>query len=485
MKKILYILLAFLAVSCSKQKLADMNESAKLPTSAQGNTLFSNAEKSLSDQDVSLNVNVNDFDLWSQYLTETTYVDEANYDIFNRAVPDRAWRTYYHLLLDLNRASSLISEETTSAGAGTGAYDVFMAEQTNKLNIIEVLSCYAWDQLETTFGDIPYTNALDIENVLPSYDDALTIHKDLIARVKTAIAALDDSNGSFGTQDLLYNGDVSMWKAFANGLLVKMAIEISDVSSENALVKSTILAAKANTFASSADDVLFRYLTTTPYTNPLYVDLVLSGRSDFVAANTIIDAMTTLNDPRTALYFDQNKTPYIGGAYGHSSAFSKYTHINPSISNSPIFPHPLMTYSEVQFYLAEAAARNITSDDAATLYNNAVTASIVEWGGSTADATTYLAQPSVAYDAASWKDKIGTQAWLSFYLRGYTAFTEWRRLDAPTMNVPPSPASGVDTNPFRYPYPSNEQTLNGANYTAAAPAIGGDYMKTKLYWDKN
>ena len=468
------------AVSCSKQTLADLNKDVKNPTNVPGNTLFSNAEKNLSDQDVSLNVNVNDFDLWSQYLTETTYTDESNYNIFTRSVPDRAWRTYYRdILEDMGRSDSLIKMEPI-------VYPTDQAVKKNRLAIIDILSCYVWDQMETTWGNIPYSQALNINNVLPAYDDALTIHKALIARVTTDVAALDPTNGSFGTADLIYGGDVSKWQEFGNGLLVKMAIEIANVSSQSSLVQQTINNAMAGTFASSADDAIFNYLTATPNTNPLYVDLVLSGRSDYVAANTIINAMTSLNDPRISMYFDQNLGPntYLGGTYGNSSAFPNYTHINPAISNTPSFPHPLMTYSEIQFYLAEAAARGIITDAAATHFNNAVTASIVSWGGTPAQADTYLAQPSVAYNAANWRSSIGTQAWISFYLRGYLGWTEWRRLGAPAMNEPPSPASGVVTFPYRYPYPSGEQTLNPANYTAAAQAIGGDLMSTKLYWEK-
>ena len=487
MKKILFILLAFLAVSCSKQKLADMNKDLKNPPNVPGNTLFSNAEKNLSDQDVSLNVNVNDFDLWSQYLTETTYTDEANFDIFNRSVPDYAWRTYYRdILFNLKRSDSLIRLETTNYKVGSDSYKKFIAAQNNRLYIIDILSCYAWDQMETTWGNIPYSEALNINNVVPVYDDALSIHKDLIKRVTADIAALDMNNGSFGEADLIYGGDVSLWNEFANGLLVKMAIEIADVSSENTLVTSTIMGAMNGAISSASDNAMFVYKGGAPNNNPLNQDIILSGRSDYVAANTIIDVMTGLNDPRLPLYWNQNlgENTYLGGNYGESSKFSSFTHVNDAISRNGAFPHPLMTYSEIQFYLAEAAARGIISGDAAAFYNNAVTASIVFWGGNADSAAAYLTKPAVAYDQANWKERIGTQAWISFYLRGYTAFTEWRRLDFPVMNEPPSPASGVVTFPFRYPYPNNEQTLNGANYTAAAAAIGGDVMNTKLYWDK-
>ncbi len=483
MKKILIILLAFLAVSCSKQKLADLNKDVKHPADVPGNTLFSNAEKNLSDQDVQINVNDNDFDLWSQYLTETTYTDESNYNIFNRNVPQNAWLIYYRDILEnLKRSDSLIRKE-----APVTTEDI--AAQKNRLTIIDIVSCFAWDQMEMVWGNIPYTDALNIDNVLPKYDDALTIHKDLITRVTKDIAALDVSNGSFGSADLIYSGDVSMWNAFAHGLLIKLGIQIAAVSSEQALVTSTIKAGMNGAISSADQNAVFQYLSGLPNENPLNDNIILSGRSDYVAANTIIDKMTSLNDPRISKYFDQNLGPntYLGGNYGHSSAFPNFSHVNSNISTVGSFPHSLMTYSEIQFYLAEAAARPgiSISGDAATYYDNAVTASIIKWGGSAAQAAAYLAQPSVAYNTANWKEMIGTQAWISFYLRGQLGWTEWRRLDAPAMNEPPSPYTGVATFPFRYPYPSNEQTLNHNNYSAAAKAIGGDSMNTKLYWDVN
>ena len=478
MKKILIILLASLAIaSCSKQKLADMNKDVKHPTDVPGQTLFSNAEKNLSDQIASVNVNRNDFKLWAQYWTETTYTDESNYNIFNRNVPQNAWSTWYRsVLMNLKRADSLIGLEKPIAAADVAA-------QKNSRVIIDILSVYAWDRMVTMWGNIPYTQALNIDDVTPVYDDALTIHKDLIKRINADIAALDVNNGSFGSADIIYNGNTAAWKKFANGLLIKMAIQIANVSSESALVKTSITNGMAGTLASAADNAIFVYLSGTPNTNPLYVDLTLSGRLDFVAANTIVDKMTSLNDPRLPFYFDQNlgANTYSGGQYGHSSAYANFSHISDAISKDPTFGNPIMTYSEIQFYLAEAAARGIITGNAADYYNAAVTASIEYWGGTAADAVAYLAQPSVAYDQATWQEKIGTQAWISFYVRGYEGWTEWRRLGQPAMNMPPTPSQGGF--PMRFTYPSNEQTLNGANYTKAASAIGGDKLTTKLYWE--
>jgi hypothetical protein len=96
-----------------------------------------------------------------------------------------------------------------------------------------------------------------------------------------------------------------------------------------------------------------------------------------------------------------------------------------------------------------------------------------------------MAQPSVVYSTAAgnWKQKIGNQAWLAYYLRGFTAWNSWRRLDYPRLQPVPVPLQGITKVPVRLLYPVSEQTLNGANYEAAAAKIGGDSAMTRLFWD--
>ncbi len=164
----------------------------------------------------------------------------------------------------------------------------------------------------------------------------------------------------------------------------------------------------------------------------------------------------------------------------------------------PAAPSVLLDYSEVCFLLAEAVERGFISGSAETYYDKAVTASIEYWGGTATDAATYLAQPDVAYTTAPggigtgtigstgvstatdhWKQAIGMQKYLALYIRGLDAWTEIRRLHYPAMATPTTPKSPF---PWRYTYPSNEQTANGDAYKAAAAAIGGDAVTTKLFW---
>lgn len=476
MKKyiILMVLTAFIA-ACT-DKFEEYNTDQKNPSRVPGEALFSNAQKQLVDQISSTNVNLNIFKLFAQYWTETTYTDESNYDIVNRTIPDLTFRTYYRgILTDFKTADSLIMAQVTVT-------DAEAKQKQNKHAIIELLTVYSYQQLVDIFGDIPYTEALNINNIAPAYDDAFTIYKDLFARVDAALTQLDPAFESFGESDLIYDGDVAQWIKFANSLKIKLGITISDF--DPALAKTAIESAWAGAFTSSADNALFQYLSSTPNNNPLNDELVLSGRDDFVPANTIVDIMNSLNDPRRPYYFTMINDSFSGGIYGESNPFSQYSHIAPAIQD-PTFPGILMTYDEVLFYLAEAAGRGFSvGDTPESYYNKAITESILLWGGTEAEAAAYLANPAVAYATAAgdWRQKIGTQAWIAFYTRGLEGYTEWRRLDYPVLNIAPA-ITEYNEIPKRFTYPVNEQTLNAANYAKAAQNVGGDELTTKLFWD--
>ena len=489
MKKIFLILITSLfIVSCDN--LDGLNTNVKDPSDVPGEALFTSAQKALVDQMVNTNVNDNIFRLINQHWTEVTYTDESNYDLITRTIPEQHWQYLYKdVLKDLDQASINIESVPVLPTDNP-------AVKQNKLAIIEVLNVYTYSVLVETFGDVPYSEALDINIKKPKYDDGLTIYKDLISRLNVAISNLDNSAGSFiatdpsKSNDRMYFGDVSKWEKFANTLKLKMGLVISDIPSENALATATVSSAAPLVFASNADSAKLTYLTATPNTNPLYVDLVASGRSDFVPTSTLIDYMNSQNDPRRARYFDDNmddpSTPgieYIGGENGVENSFPNLTHITSTIQ-APDYPGAILDYSEAEFLLAEAAERSLYGSPASAEghYNAAITASILDWGGNAAEALTYLARPDVAYTTApgTWRQKIGIQSWVALYNIGFEGWTSWRRLDFPLLVAPPDAVSGI---PVRFTYPIIEQTLNATSYQNASAAIGGDAVETKLFWD--
>jgi hypothetical protein len=482
MKNIIIIILGFVVYSCSNN-LESLNENIKDPASVPGESLFTGAQKSLVDQIVTLNVNNNNTKLWSQFLQEATYTDESNYDQVTRTIPQNHWDVMYKdVLKDLDESSKIIA-------ATTYLTPELNALKPNKLVINEILTIYAYSNLVETFGNVPYSEALDVDNLLPKYDDGLTIYKALITRLSAAITSLDTSEDSYGSADNIYQGDVAKWKKFANSLKLRMGNMLSDV--EPALAESTIVSALASgVITSAADNASFTYYGADPNTNPIFADLVLSGRKDFVAGSTIIDIMTTLTDPRLPLYFTDVDGVYLGGEIGAESTYSQYSHLAPIFENATL-EGILFDYTEVEFILAEAAARSFAiTGTAESHYNAGITASILYWGGTNADATTYLGLPAVSYNLAiaassasmPWKEVIGTQKWLALFNRGLEAWTSIRLLDYPLMAEPVDFLSGY---PNRYTYPIIEQTLNGTSYNEASSDIGEDTAEQKLFFDLN
>jgi hypothetical protein len=462
--------------SCqSDEQYEEKNRDPKNPTQVSSDFLFNSATKSLFDQMTSTNVNTNIFRMLGQHWTETTYVDEANYDFNTRNIPQNHWSEMYRdVLADLASAKTNNDADLTISAA---------TKKTRNAQI-EILAVYTWAQMVETFGNIPYSQALNAGTyVLPVYDDAATIYGDLLTRLTAAIPNLTDSG--FGAADNIYAGNTANWKKFGNSLLLRMGVRVADVPALAAKSTAAIQSAvSGGVFTSNADNAALAYSNATPNTNPVWVDLVQSGRSDFVVTNTIVDKMNALADPRRPFYFDENLGTgvYVGGPYGDNNSFSAYTHVSARIID-PTNPASLMDYSEVCFYLADAAERSIsgTPATAASFYNKGITASFDYWGAPNVAA--YLLNPAVNYATASgtWKVKIGTQLWLAMYNRGYEAWTAWRTYDFPGFNLP---AVSEDPVPTRYTYPINEQNLNKTNYTAASTAIGGDKQTTKVFWDK-
>ncbi|MEZ0130385.1 SusD/RagB family nutrient-binding outer membrane lipoprotein [Flavobacterium sp. LBUM151] len=311
MKK-LFLLISFagIAFSCSSD-LTDMNTDPKKATTTKAEYLFTNAEKKLVDQVVSTSANNNVFRMLAQQWTETTYPDESQYNLSNRKIPDNHFLILYRdVLADLHDAKVMIESETAIT-----ATDI--ANKQNRIALIDLLEAYTYSILVDTFGNVPYSQAIDIVKYpLPAYDDAKTIYKDVIARLAAdaAILKTNSATANFGSADIIYAGNAASnakWVKFANSLIVRLSVNISDV--EPAFAATQIQAALASgVLASNADNTKLVYLTTSGNQNPLYADLVTSNRNDYIPAEPFVASMEFVvpgGDPRMPKYFVNAPAP--------------------------------------------------------------------------------------------------------------------------------------------------------------------------------
>jgi hypothetical protein len=279
---------------------------------------------------------------------------------------------------------------------------------------------------------------------------------------------------------------------------LKLAMVLADVPGDAARVSKAVTEATRDNgdflIKSNAENARFPYINDAPNNNPVATNTntLFTSRQDFLPSATIIDQMNATSDPRRSAWFTLWTPPapdapvYKGGTYGQTNTpVTLFSRLSARVI-APTAEALLVDYSEVEFLLAEAVERNLIVGDAEVHYNNAITASLSYWGVAGGDIGTFLAQPNVAYATATgdWKDKIGTQKWVALFNRGYDAWVEWRRLDAPAL-APPTVPNQTYVIPKRLIYPVSEQQVNGANRNAAVARLDGglDVAAAPLFWD--
>ena len=463
---------AIFATSCSN--FEEMNINPNKPVSVPTSGLLTQAQANLV-----YNFNGELSQLGEQYvqhLTQIDYVEKSNYNDDGISSFTGIYRAGLNDLKDIIRINS---DEDLAKDV------VKYGDNVNQIAVANILTTWSYHNMTDIWGDIPYTEALNDEILTPKYDAQELIYDGLIAELDNAIATINTSP-TVGLQgDLIFDGDMAMWKAFAVSLRLRIAMRLSEVNSSKA--GSLITDADfASAFTSSADVAQFNHLASDAEANPLYIDNVVNaGADNFAVANTLIDAMTTLNDPRIPAYANASVTDgtYVGLTYGVGATNQDDVSLPGDMYAAQEAPSILMTAAEVLFIKAEAAARGYIGGDAATFYNDAITASMEYNGVAAADITTYLAQASVTYDAANWEQSIGTQKWIALYGVGIQAWAEWRRLDYPVLAL--APAATTTTIPLRRAYTSDEYSTNFDNVSAAVELLGGsDLFTLKIWWDK-
>lgn len=482
MKKIISLISGVFVVatvlSSCERDISILNNDPKHPETVLSSNLVSSTEQALFDQMVTPSVNFNVARFFTQQWTETQYIDETNYNFVTRNQPQNHYNTMMRRVLQpLKQAKGYLPAEVEDAALSPAQVNKVKA---NKAAINEFISIFVWKNLVETFGNIPYSEALKTgtgEEILqPKYDDAATIYADLVLRLNAAIASVDTSMPGY-EGEIIYSGNMTQWLKMANSVKLEMGLTLSDVNpgTAKAMVES---AYQAGVIMNAEDDFAIQY-ESGQFSNPMFQNLVASGRNDFIPSDVYMNNLKAKSDPRLPTYFTKDKNgAYTGGPYGNLATYANFSHIQPSYTTATAKGY-IIDQVEVKYQLAEAAARNFNVGGTATaLYAIAVNASMKQNGVSAADGADYLA--AHPYDAVNWKKSIGEESWVAMHNRGFEAWNFWRRLDFPVLTKP----AGAESLVYRMPYSFNEYSTNKENVTAAATAIGGDKYGIKLFFDK-
>ena len=469
-KSILYIFPAVLLLGACTKNITSYNDQTKKAANVPPATLYTNATRNLSDQLANIgggNITLHIVGYFAQAVIE----DNAQYNFQTAGMPNTQWNVLYRdVLNDLKGADTLLSKDAVTVPSTIA----------NQRACVDITAVYAWYVLVTSYGNIPYSEALNPNNLFPKYDDQKAIMTDLLKRLDNDLSKLTTGGTGFAvSEDLWYGGVIANWITFANSMKVLIGMTLADA--DPATSKSVVEAAAPKAISSTAQNAIMLY-GSQPSNNPTYASFVVAKRTDYVAPVEFLNQLLSNADPRLTSFFAPTAGKYVGAVMGVQTNFGTVAHPSKTDSLSSL-PYVVLDYSEMEFLRAEAIARGYTvAGTVESHYNEGIRQSIKFWGGADSSVTRYLADPSVAYTTAVGTDiqKIARQKWISLFMHPHDEWVDMRRLDYPVLAAPVGAVSGF---PNRLYYPQTEQTLNPANYTQAASAVGGDKVETKLFWD--
>jgi hypothetical protein len=531
MKKIfvIFIVIGLIGGGCSKNYLSSLENNPNAPTTAQATpqAVLPAAITNL----VNIINNVTGTGTGPSYEPEAVWLGYWNYQAgysFNSNVANyvvtssspQLWDNYYGVLTNLN---FLVQE--------TG--DLPNANYRDISNILEAVS---FQNLVDLYNDIPYTQALKGQgNFYPNYDKASDVYDSLTAKLDVAMADITANLSSStvlvpGSEDVMFNGNMRNWVLFANTVKLRLLVRESAVTSKQAYLASEV--AKTASLGYLTSDALVNPGYTSSKPNQIWAGFGLSPSGSLNAAASYIGSneaaikfyQTTKDDrlgyfytPKTITAIDPsyftvtlpiNFNDYYGNYIGSQATNpdnSGASNIGSGLVVSPSQSAVMLAASDSYFNQAEATLYGwLPGGPAAAqvLYQNAITKSFefLNVGGSTtaadANAASYYGQSNVGYvsfpvgaSTDSLVHTILTQKWAA--LNGIDVaepYADWRRTFNPALNsgYPIVPVSISTSNtaphmPFRYLYPTEEQSNNNGAWSAAG-GLTIDPFNSKIFW---
>jgi hypothetical protein len=401
------------------------------------------------------------------------------------------------------------------------------ATRANLYNMARIIQAYGFMVLTDTYGNVPYSQGgkgYTEQNFFPEYDDQEAIYTSIISELTAASAALDAA-GRVETADILYGGNVARWKRFGYSLLLRAGMRLSEVNPTGA--DAAVSAAFAGgVILANVDNAAIRH--DANYVNPLGNVVNGTEAANFYMAAPFVDALKATNDPRlrsiavryvgaasgpaqVPAVADTNPANQFGMPMGSTDAtgdaaastlpgggtryaFSQADRARILKRTSPVF---LVTAAQSNLLLAEASMRGWLTGaadpvGAAVYFADGVRAAMdmmalydANSAVSATDRDAYiLANPLNVTTQAAALQQINTEYWVTSFLIGTEAWSNWRRSNYPVLATNPFPGKTVDFI-TKLTYPPSETLVNVANVQAAIADQGGDDLDTKVWWDSN
>jgi len=474
--KFTYILLLFALTSTAftscKSELADINKNPNEAETPRAPYLLTSTIKLTADSYWGVSNNMASSLLFVQHWARIQYTDPDRYIFTNNDFTD-GWSTWFAKSINQTKQIQQLAEQEGN---------------NNYKGVALVLQSWIFSLLTDAYGEIPYSQAGDINQYLtPEYDTQETVYRGLLNDLKEAQQLLDP-NGLPIEGDIIYENNIAKWKRFANSLRLRFALRIADQLPDLAQNILTEIATEGSGYIADNLEIA-RLAYTDAYRNPVAISF--EAREDYRISETMVEKLKTLSDPRLSIYADttviSTSEKYIGVPNGLTASGASDLGFDKTSRPGIYFrdakaPAVIISYAEVLFDQAEAVSRGFIQGDAAGLYQRAIRASLEQYKVDPDAIDHYLAQQVIQFNPNNYKKSIGDQKWIALFGQGLEAFAEWRRLDYPILQPAVEGVLGGKL-PLRFLYPGTEQSLNGKNYQAAIARQGSNSLLTPLWFD--
>lgn len=411
--------------------------------------------------------------VWAQYWTQgstgSQYLKNEQYNLTNTD-QDRPWGQLY--------AGTLNDLKIIKSKA--------LAEKDSQMYAMAlVLEAYTFQVLTDAYGKIPMSQALDINNLSPSYDDPKEVYDALATKLIEAQKILNGvANPKKYNFDLLYSGDITKWVKFANTLLLKVYVRQSYARPGVASAGIALNLTGVDFLATETDNAIVHYIDALGQRNPLHASqLTLANFENLKASNTSLNVMKNDGDLRMEGMYNPavangSFTGFNQGAgklLSASTANNNFSNIGDKVGGikGPSAPVILMSSWESYFLQAEAAARGWMGGSASTLYESGIEESHLYFGLTATDAADIASQHTLSGSPETMAGLIIAQKWMAMNgTQPFEGYTELRRVSysLPYVTFPVSAVSnyGAGQMPYRFPIPSDETSANSSAPTTEA-----------------
>lgn len=377
------------------------------------------------------------------------------------------------------------------------------------------LKAHFFYELTLTFGDIPFSEALKGEDKIPfpKYDEQEMVFVGILEELDKASEVLKKEVSLQG--DIVYNGNLSRWEKLIESYKLKVLLTLSKkqkVGTIDIAQRFNSIYQKGILLQDNSDNGQITFFDQAGSRYPQFNSS--SYGSSMYMSSTFINLLKERKDPRLFVFAQRTASAleqglaeddfagYNGGdptvPYAENEKLVQSKNIskvrNRYYQDPTTETNVILSYAELQFILAEAAARGWIAGSAEEFYLKGIKGNFDYYAQyakglghyfTAEQYDQYIQQEEVRYkgqDLMVQLNQILTQKYLiMFHQAGMSIYFDYLRTGFPALKL----QQGI-TAPTRWQYPSSEYNRNQANLQKALDRqfSGSDNIRGVSWWLK-